>query len=67
MVYVDAEELKWMPYVRSWLAQHATVRKLSPEIQEFLLNLFSKYVENGLRFVQKKCTQAIAQVSSIMG
>ena len=61
MVYVDAEVLKWMPYVQTWLTD-VCGDKLKDETKEYLLNLFAKFVENGLRFVSKKCTQAINQV-----
>lgn len=60
MVYIDAEELKWMPYVKTWIKNYET--RLAPETTEFLLTLFEKCVENGLQFVNKKCEQAINQV-----
>ncbi|BFZ25685.1 hypothetical protein BsWGS_28724 [Bradybaena similaris] len=60
MVYIDAEELKWMPYVKTWIKNYET--RLAPETTEFLLALFEKCVENGLQFVNKKCEQAINQV-----
>ena len=62
MVYVDPEELKWMPYVRTWMQTNG--KRFQDETKEFILELFSRYVENGLRFVQKKCIQAIPQVGS---
>ena len=62
MVYCDSEELKWMPYVKTWM-NDVCADLLREDTQEYLLNLFAKYVENGLRFVSKKCVQAIAQVS----
>lgn len=60
MVYIDAEELKWMPFVKTWIKAYET--RLKPENTEFLLLLFEKYMENGLQFVNKKCDQAIRQV-----
>ncbi|XP_059155726.1 dynein axonemal heavy chain 6-like isoform X2 [Physella acuta] len=60
MVYIDAEELKWMPYVKTWIKTYE--KRLKPESLEFLLMLFEKAVENGLQFVSKKCEQAINQV-----
>ena len=62
MVYCDAEELKWMPYVQTWMSDVIGDR-LRDDTKEYLLGLFTKFVENGLRFVSKKCSQAIAQVS----
>ncbi|XP_012945206.1 dynein heavy chain 6, axonemal [Aplysia californica] len=60
MVYIDAEELKWMPFVKTWIKQYE--KRLKPETFEFLLSMFEKYVENGLVFVTKKCEQGINQV-----
>ncbi|KAM7079135.1 dynein axonemal heavy chain 6 [Molossus nigricans] len=60
MVFVDPEELKWMPYVKTWMK--GISKKLTEETQEYILNLFQRYVDDGLNFVNKKCSQAIPQV-----
>lgn len=60
MVYIDADELKWMPYVKTWITE--VTDKMKDETREYLLELFKRYVEAGLVFVKKKCTQAINQV-----
>ncbi|XP_038615472.1 dynein heavy chain 6, axonemal [Tachyglossus aculeatus] len=60
MVYVDPDELKWFPYVQTWMMNIST--KLNEETKLYLLDLFSNYVDDGLKFVNKKCTQAIPQV-----
>ncbi|XP_074661680.1 dynein axonemal heavy chain 6-like [Tubulanus polymorphus] len=60
MVYVDPNELKWMPYVQTWLATISS--KFKEETIEYIMELFQKYVEEGLKFVHKKCTQAMNQV-----
>ncbi|KAG8130386.1 hypothetical protein E2320_017073 [Naja naja] len=49
MVYIDPEELKWMPY-------------LNEETRTYLFELFTRYVEDGLKYIHKKCSQAIRQV-----
>lgn len=36
--------------------------QLSEETQEYILNLFQRYVDDGLNFINKKCHQAIPQV-----
>lgn len=64
MVYVDPEELKWMPYVTMWLEKWK--KAMTPEAPDFIMNLFETYVEEGLQFVTKKCTQAMHQVKSIV-
>uniref|UniRef100_I3MYF0 Dynein axonemal heavy chain 6 n=1 Tax=Ictidomys tridecemlineatus TaxID=43179 RepID=I3MYF0_ICTTR len=61
MVFVDPEELKWMPYVKTWMKRVS--KKLNEEAQEYILNLFQRYVDEGLHFINKKCTQAIPQVN----
>nr|XP_054751474.1 dynein axonemal heavy chain 6-like isoform X1 [Lytechinus pictus]XP_054751475.1 dynein axonemal heavy chain 6-like isoform X1 [Lytechinus pictus] len=60
MVYIDPGELKWMPYVMTWLAKFKD--KIQEETYNYILELFSNYVEDGLKFVLKKCIQAIHQV-----
>ncbi|TKS69211.1 Dynein heavy chain 6, axonemal [Collichthys lucidus] len=60
MVYIDPDELKWMPYVQTWISGLGD--KLPDQVRTYLLELFEKYVENGLQFVLKHCTQAIRQV-----
>lgn len=61
MVYIDPDELRWMPYVKTWLA---SMKKhiVHEETPDFILELFSRYVDQGLKFVNKKCTQMIMQV-----
>lgn len=61
MVYVDPEELRWMPCVQTWISNIS--KQLNDETKEYILNLFQRYVDDGLHFVQKKCTEAIPQVS----
>ncbi|XP_012666455.1 dynein heavy chain 6, axonemal [Otolemur garnettii] len=60
MVFVDPEELKWMPYVKTWM--NGISKKLNEETQEYILNLFQRYVDDGLNFIHKKCGEAIPQV-----
>ena len=60
MVYLDPEDLKWLPFVKTWL--NSWSHKLREDTVEFILDLFQKYVEDGLKFVNKKCEQAINQV-----
>ncbi|XP_045894233.1 dynein axonemal heavy chain 6-like [Micropterus dolomieu] len=59
MVFIDPEELKWMPYVQTWISG---LTKLPDPVRTYLLELFEQYVENGLQFVWKHCIQAIRQV-----
>ncbi|KAK1792527.1 hypothetical protein P4O66_012465 [Electrophorus voltai] len=60
MVYIDPEELKWMPYVQTWLA--GLSQKITEPVRVYLISLFEQYVEPGLQFVCKHCVQAMAQV-----
>ena len=61
MVYVDPDDLKWMPYVKTWMKE--SMGRLTDETKEYLLDIFERYVENGLKFIHKKCTQAMPAVS----
>ncbi|XP_051560675.1 dynein axonemal heavy chain 6 [Myxocyprinus asiaticus] len=60
MVYIDSEDLKWMPYVQTWLT--GLGEKITETVRLYLMELFERYVEKGLQFVSKRCVQAIAQV-----
>ncbi|XP_075717900.1 dynein axonemal heavy chain 6 [Rhinoderma darwinii] len=60
MVYIDSEDLKWMPYVQTWIA--GLPPKLNDEMKQYILDLFERYVDGGLNFVTRKCIQAISQV-----
>ncbi|KAM8878755.1 dynein axonemal heavy chain 6 isoform 3-T3 [Spinachia spinachia] len=60
MVYIDPNELKWMPYVQTWIKGLGT--KFPGPVSTYLLELFELYVEKGLQFVLKYGTQAIPQV-----
>ncbi|XP_050800280.1 dynein axonemal heavy chain 6 isoform X6 [Gopherus flavomarginatus] len=60
MVYIDPEELKWVPYVQTWMA--GLPNKLNEEAKQHLFDLFCRYIDDGLKFVNKKCSQAIPQV-----
>ncbi|XP_030273772.1 dynein heavy chain 6, axonemal isoform X2 [Sparus aurata] len=60
MVYIDPDELKWMPYVQTWISGLGD--KLPDAVRTYLLELFEQYVEEGLQFVLKHGTQAIPQV-----
>ncbi|XP_060941446.1 dynein axonemal heavy chain 6 [Limanda limanda] len=60
MVYIDPDELKWMPYVQTWISGLGA--KLPDAVRGYLLELFEQYVEKGLRFVVKHCNQVIRQV-----
>uniref|UniRef100_UPI00398F6457 dynein axonemal heavy chain 6 isoform X2 n=1 Tax=Pristiophorus japonicus TaxID=55135 RepID=UPI00398F6457 len=61
MVFIDADELKWMPYVQTWMAG-IPINKMPLEPRQHLMALFKGCVEHGLHFANKKCTQAISQV-----
>lgn len=63
MVYVDPTELKWMPYVKSWLnTLPDTVRN---EHRSQIAELFEKYFEDGLIFCSKNCVSPITQVHNL--
>ncbi|CAI9736985.1 dynein axonemal heavy chain 6-like [Octopus vulgaris] len=59
MVYIDTEQLKWMPYVKKWFKIWSP--KLLDENSEYLFDLFEKYIEKGLKFINK-CQHTMKQV-----
>ncbi|XP_075229380.1 dynein heavy chain at 16F [Lycorma delicatula] len=63
MVYIDPAELKYMPYVKTWLKKitDETLR-ISNDFKTYIIELFANYVENGLSFIHKNCFYAIHQV-----
>ncbi|KAK7929355.1 hypothetical protein WMY93_005750 [Mugilogobius chulae] len=60
MVYIDPDELKWMPYVQTWIS--GLGNKFPEAVSKYLVGLFENYVEKGLQFASKNCIQAIRQV-----
>lgn len=64
MVYIDAEELKYMPYVATWIQGLTASLGLAEELKTYLLNLFETNVEDCLTFVKKHCSVGMNQVRS---
>ncbi|KAL1130882.1 hypothetical protein AAG570_012123 [Ranatra chinensis] len=62
MVYIDPMELKWFPYVKTWLQKLLAEDKISEASYEFIISLFETYTEAGFVFVAKNCEYAIHQV-----
>ncbi|KAL4640265.1 dynein heavy chain 6, axonemal [Arapaima gigas] len=60
MVYIDSDQLKWMPYVQTWI--NGLPEKMTDPMKGYLLDLFQQYVEKGLQFSSKQCVQPMAQV-----
>lgn len=60
IVYIDPDEIKWLPYVRSWLSKLDV--SLPDEGHAYIENLFSTYVEAAFDFVKKNCICVIHQV-----
>ncbi|XP_052130991.1 dynein axonemal heavy chain 6 [Frankliniella occidentalis] len=58
MVYVDSNDLKWMPYVKSWLSKLSI---LPEDLKEFVLELFNRSVDRILNHILKHCDQGIPQ------
>lgn len=65
MVYIDAEELKWLPYVKSWAAKlPEKFPYIYPDILEFIISLFENYVESAFVHIKKNSEYAIHQVTT---
>ena len=61
MVFVDPGEMKWLPFVRTWLDDLQQTGQLRDSMCAQLLDMFERYVEDGLRFVARSCAQAMPQ------
>lgn len=61
MVYIDPNELGYLPYVRSWLDVGVEKNLFNQENSEFLYELF-KMLEVGIVHVNLKCSVGIKQV-----
>ena len=64
MVYIDSDELKWLPYVRTWLTKLPV--ELPEGCHQYVEGLFAAYVEDGFNFIKKNCDQAIRQVRYLL-
>lgn len=63
MVYIDPDELKWLPFVKSWAAKLPEKFSLiNEEIHEFIIQLFETYLELGLAHSKKHYEYSIHQV-----
>jgi dynein heavy chain len=60
MVYIDPDEIKWLPYVRSWLLKLDI--GLPEDSLKYIENLFITYLESAFAFVKTNCDCAIYQV-----
>ncbi|KAF0301061.1 Dynein heavy chain 6, axonemal [Amphibalanus amphitrite] len=61
MVFVDPGEMKWLPFVKTWLDDLEETGQLRDYMRAQLQQMFERYVEDGLRFVARSCTQAMPQ------
>lgn len=63
MVYIDPNEMGYMPMVRSWITEAVDRNLFSQENSEFVHELFSM-LDVGLGHVNTKCRFGIKQVLS---
>lgn len=64
MVYIDPEDLKFMPYVLSWLDRFLPKVALQEPLIVFIRMLFTNYMESGFNYIKKNhCLFAIPQVN----
>lgn len=61
MVYIDPNEMGYLPYVRSWLEEGVEKNLFNAENSDFLYELF-KMLEVGIDHVNTKCSVGIKQV-----
>lgn len=61
MVYIDPDELGYLPYVRTWLDESMEKNLFNQENSEFLYELF-KMAAVGVQHVNTNCQVGIKQV-----
>lgn len=61
MVYVDPDQLGWMPLVYSWIE---TIKFLSENLKKYTTGLFHTFIKNILNFARRNCVFPIHQVES---
>jgi dynein heavy chain len=61
MVYMDPDELKWLPYVKTW-TQKLPRNIVSEDSCKIIIELFETYFESTLIFFKTHCDYAMKQV-----
>ena len=61
MVYVPPEELGWRPYVQTW-ANTQLPEGVTDATREWILGLFEKTIDSGLKFMRKNLKEGIPTV-----
>ena len=62
MVFLQASDLGWRPYAKSWLQKLKKkwpISQLFDVIEEHIWKLFEDFVDSGLAYVRKNCKEAI--------
>lgn len=62
MVYIDPDELGWMPYVKTWIRSLPDSIGMIEDHKNYLIGLFDTHVEDCLYYLKKNCTFGINQV-----
>jgi dynein heavy chain len=62
MVYIDSNDIRWYPYVKTWSLKFA--EKFGELYTEYLMHLFHTHIDKGLTFVRKNCKEVLKQVRS---
>lgn len=61
MVYIDPNEMGYLPFVRSWLDESVEKNLFTQENSEFLYELY-QMLDVGFGYVNTKCKVGIKQV-----
>lgn len=65
MVYIDPNEMGYMPMVRSWIDDSTEKNLFSAENAEFVSDLF-EMLAAGIKHVNTKCRFGIKQVNTLI-
>lgn len=63
MVYVDPRNLGWFPLIKSWRQASSSSDLWNDELLDFVVSLFTSYVDDVLHFANLNCTGTVNQVT----
>jgi dynein heavy chain len=61
MVYIDPDEIGWLPYAKSWV-QRLDESVVNAELKMLLVSLFEHAVEKGFAYIKKHGEYSMHQV-----
>jgi len=60
MVYIDPDDLGWLPYVKSWVGRS---KAIIDDMKDYVLSLFKVCIDKVFTYIRKNCDEGIRQVN----